>query len=104
MVRAAQVLKSKSRVLNPKSQVLNPELHALNPKPQVLKSVDLAKSEIDVIEVAIHSDIEHEQISAYMESQVRLESPCHAHSEEEWGERDAVMRPSVLNTRKSGVE
>ena len=42
---------------------------------QVLKSVDLVKTQIDVTEVAIHSDIEHEHISAYMESQARLESP-----------------------------
>lgn len=41
---------------------------------QVLKSVDLVKTQIDVTEVAIHSDMEHEQISVYMESHVRSES------------------------------
>lgn len=38
---------------------------------QVLKSVDMKATKLDVVEVAIHSDLEHEAISVYMAAQVR---------------------------------
>ena len=37
---------------------------------QVLQSVDFSRVDVDVVEVAVHSDTEHEVLSAHMESLV----------------------------------
>ena len=55
--------------------------------PQVLKSLDWQKFSVDVVEVAVHSDAEHDAITLFLETQVSPGVPPAT---------EALCQPTVL--------